>query len=137
MNKRDLNLLRLGRENPKALDLLLKVSELLEVQSPAAISQEDLSREIGINSKTVALLLENLKDLVHYCRAGDLWIFSSRDISWKEEAGYETLKVTVLRKASGENAGKDAKEEKPAPASAPAQTAPAASSEKPASHKQA
>ncbi len=127
MNKRDLNLLRLGRENPKALDLLLRVSELLEVQSPAAISQEDLSRDLGLSGKTINLLLENLKDLVHCSRAGDLLIFSSKDIAWKEEGEYEVLKVFIVRKKS-EAAGSEGKEEKPAQSqtsAAPSEKAPA------------
>jgi len=126
MNQRDLELLRLGSENPKALSIMLKIGGFLEKQPVAVISQDDLARDLGMSVKAVAQSLDSLSGLVNAARSGDCWIFSAKEISWKDAGEYEILKACVFRKkesGSGQQQAKEeAKEAKPAPAAEPAKS---------------
>lgn len=126
MNKRDLDILKLGSENPKALGVLLKISGLLEKQPVVAISQDDLAQDLGMSSKAVSQVLDNLSDLVHASRSGNSWIFSSREIVWKEQGEYEVLKVSILRKKNAVSGQSQTPAPESKPAAAPEKASPAA-----------
>ena len=127
MNQRDLQLLKLGSENPKALSIMLKIGALLEKHPVAVIPQDDLARDLGMSVKAAAQSIDSLSELVNAARIGDCWIFAAKEISWKDAGEYEILKACVFRKkASGseqkEEAKEEAKEAKPAAAAEPAKS---------------
>ncbi len=103
MNKRDLELLKLGKENPQAIDLLIKLSDFLEQYSPVMIKTRTLAKSAKLTMKATENALESIKGLLSVEIVGDYCIVSDKELSWTEEDEFEVVRPYFFRPKEDDN----------------------------------